>query len=250
MKRVIYSFVVSCWLLLSPAFAQQAEPIEDPETFNESIKGGLESKGQITGMQEMPISKLMFVEAEQGTFLISSDGRFVIEGTIKDVWHRKTIKSAADVKQTQRTPISNIGFKPEEQLAYFTVGNPELPRQGVAFVDPTSLYTTQFLEQLEANQDEVNWTVVLLPLVGGTNAINRSVHLHCARDRDQAKLDFIHGTDVSFSDMTEGCTDEKVLLGMMLTDVYRIENLPHLIREDGLVSSGLPVDFESWFTQP
>lgn len=248
MNRVI-PLLLGCLITFSSS-AKEGEPIAEPESFKESVRGGLETKGQIIGMQEMPISKLMFVEAEQGNYLISTDGRFVIEGTVKDVWHRRTLRTVDDVIATQRTPVSNIGFQPEAQLAHFIVGDPELPRQGVAFVDPTSAYTTQFLQMLNDKAQDVNWTVVLMPLVGGSAAVDRSLRLHCASDRDQALLDFIHGTSHSFNSMREGCSDEKVMLGMYLTELFRIQNLPHIIREDGLVSSGLPVDFDAWFNQP
>lgn len=243
-------FVLVGLSISSPTYSQVSERIDKNEPFKESIRGGLATKGQIIGMRELPISKLYFVEAEQGTYLISSDGRFVFEGKLKDVWHRKTILTEEDVRLTQRTPISNIGFKPEEQFAHFVIGNSKIPRQGVAFVDPTSTYTTTFLKQLYEAPSDVHWTIVLLPMVGGNSAVDRSLRLHCAADRDQAKLDFIYGTNVSFGEMREGCNDEKILLGMMLTDVFRIKNLPHLVREDGLMSHGLPTDFTTWFTQP
>jgi len=245
-KRLVSASLLSLFSLT--VFGQST--IIEGDAFKEALKGGLATKGEILGMRELPISKLYFVEAEQGTYLISSDGRFVFEGSLKDVWHRRTIRTAEDVKQTERTPISNLGFKPEEQLAHFVIGDPTLPRQGVAFVDPTSSYTTQFLQQLHESDSDVHWTVVLLPMVGGNTAVDRSLRLHCAADQDQAKLDFIYGGNRSFGQMREGCNDEKILLAMMLTDVFRIKSLPHLVREDGLISHGLPVNFTEWFTQP
>lgn len=223
--------------------------LPDSATFKEMVKGGLETKGQVTGMQELPITKLYFVEAEQGTYLISSDGRFVFEGTLKDVWHRKTIRTVKDVTETQRTPVSNLGFKPEEQLAHFVVGNPDAPRQGVAFVDPTSQYTQLFLKTILSNPQS-NWTVVLMPLVGGNQAVDRSLRLWCSVDRKLALQDLINGTSISFADIKDGCNDEKIIMGMMLTDLFHISSLPHLIREDGLVSKGFPENFKEWFTQP
>ena len=86
-------------------------------------------------------------------------------------------------------------------------------------------------------------------MVGGNNSVDRALRLHCATDRDQARLDLIFGTDLSFGEMKEGCNDEKIVKAMLLTDLFQIENLPHLIREDGLVSSGYPRNFEEWNSQ-
>lgn len=229
-------------------FLEAAVP--DAKTYREETKSNLEAKGVLKGIQELPISKLFFVESEQGTYIISSDGRFVFQGVLKDVWHRKTIKDLADAKSVERTPVSNIGFEPEEQLAHFKFGNPKLPRQGVAFVDPTSPHTGVFLKHLMNKENEVNWTIVLMPLIGGNNAIDRSRRLWCATDEKQAKKDLIEGSNKSFSKFKDGCSEKPILMGMMLTDVFRIKSLPHLIREDGLVSEGYPEKFDDWFKQP
>lgn len=229
-------------------FLEAAVP--DAKTYREETKNNLEAKGVLKGIQELPISKLFFVESEQGTYIVSSDGRFVFEGVLKDVWHRKTIKDLADAKSVERTPVSNIGFEPEEQLAHFKFGNPKLPRQGVAFVDPTSPHTGVFLKHLMQKEKEVNWTVVLMPLIGGNNAIDRSRRLWCATDEKQAKLDLIEGSGKSFGKFKDDCSEKPILMGMMLTDVFRIKSLPHLIREDGLVSEGFPEKFDDWFKQP
>lgn len=229
-------------------FLEAAVP--DAKTYREETKNNLEAKGVLKGIQELPISKLFFVESEQGTYIVSSDGRFVFEGVLKDVWHRKTIKDLADAKSVERTPVSNIGFEPEEQLAHFKFGNPKLPRQGVAFVDPTSPHTGVFLKHLMQKEKDVNWTVVLMPLIGGNNAIDRSRRLWCATDEKQAKVDLIEGTGKSFDKFKDDCSEKPILMGMMLTDVFRIKSLPHLIREDGLVSEGFPEKFDDWFKQP
>jgi thiol:disulfide interchange protein DsbC len=222
----------------------------DAKTYREDVKNNLGAKGQVKGIQEIPIGKLFFVEAEQGTYLVSSDGRFVFEGVLKDVWHRKTIRNLVDAKEVERTPVSNIGFVPEEQLAHIQFGNKDIPRQGVAFVDPTSEYTSTFLKHLEKNKKTVNWTIVFMPLVGGNQAVDRSRRLWCATDTEKATQDLINGTSTSFDKLKEGCTEEPILMAMMLTDLFRIKSLPHLVREDGLVSNGYPEKFDEWFTQP
>lgn len=222
----------------------------DAKTYREDIKNNLSAKGEVKGIQEIPIGKLYFVEAEQGTYLVSSDGRFVFEGVLKDVWHRKTIRDLRDAKEVERTPVSNIGFVPEEQLAHIQFGNKDIPRQGVAFVDPTSAHTSTFLKHLEKNKKSVNWTIVFMPLVGGNQAIDRSRRLWCAADKEKATEDLINGTSKSFDNLKEDCTEEPILMAMMLTDLFRIKSLPHLIREDGLVSNGYPEKFDEWFKQP
>jgi len=228
--------------------SESAKP--SAEVFNEKVKINLEKKGEILGIKELPMKKLYFVEAERGTYVVSSDGRFVFDGRLVDVWHRKTIKNLADANSIQRTPINNIGLDVEEQLATFQYGNPALPRSGVAFVDPTSKYTTQFLKYVEDNKEKYNWTVVLAPLVGGTSAVDRARRLFCAKDRAEAKEDFTNGTAKSFDDIKSECPEEPIQMVKLLVDILSIEELPHIVREDGLVSEGLPLNFEAWYEQP
>lgn len=223
----------------------------DKAAFRQDMKNNLEAKGQVKGIQEIPVGKLYFVEAEQGNYLITSDGRFVFEGKLTDVWYRRTITSLEDAKKVERTPVSDLGFQPEEQLATFKVGNKDKARLGVAFLDPTTDYGKQFLKKISENKDiEGYWTVALLPLIGGNKAVDRSLRLWCAEDRALAEKDLIEGTDKSFSKLRKGCNDERIVMAMMLTDVFRIKSLPHLIREDGLISQGYPKEFDKWFAQP
>ena len=233
---------------LVKALSERAEP--DGKTFREEVKINLEKKGEIVGIKELPMKKLFFVEAEKGSYVVSADGRFVFDGRLVDVWHRKTIRNLIDAQKILRTPVSNIGFEPEEQLATFQFGDPKLPRSGVAFVDPTSEYTSRFLKYITDNSEKYNFTVVLTPLVGGENAVNRAMKLWCAKDKEDAKEDFLNGTANALGEMRDDCAQEPVQMANFMVNLFNITELPHIVREDGLTSEGLPVNFDSWFTQP
>jgi thiol:disulfide interchange protein DsbC len=251
MKKVILLTALLSLNVFGAEKTSKDEAAPDASVFRQQIKGNLEAKGQIKGIQEIPVAKLFFVEAEQGNYLITSDGRFVFEGKMTDVWYRRTISSLEDARAVERTPVDHLGFKPEEQLASFKIGDTEKPRLGVAFIDPTTDYSLQFLKKISDNKElNGHWTVVLMPLIGGTEAVDRSLRLWCSEDAKGAKEDLIAGTSNSFKKMKKGCNDERIVMGMMLTDVFRIKSLPHLIREDGLISDGYPKDFDAWFGKP
>jgi len=91
---------------------------------------------------------------------------------------------------------------------------------------------------------------VLAPLVGGTSAVDRARRLFCAKDRAEAKEDFTNGTAKSFDDIKSECPEEPIQMVKLLVDILSIEELPHIVREDGLVSEGLPLNFEAWYEQP
>lgn len=222
----------------------------DAKVYREEVKENLNKKGKVIGIKELPMDKLYFVEAEGGSYVVSANGRFVFDGRLVDVWHRKTIRTLKDAEKIQRTPVSNIGFEPEKQLATFQFGDPDLPRSGLAFVDPTSEFTLRFLNHIEENKDKYNFTVVLMPLVGGANAFDRARRLWCAKDRDGAKQDFLNGTSDSLSAMKNDCPEDPLQMANFMVNILNIEDLPHIIREDGLVSEGFPIEFDKWFIQP
>lgn len=228
----------------------QLQETEKEDTFAEQVKTELKGKGKVLGMVELPIKRMMFVEAESGSYLVSSNGRFVFQGKLQDVWHRKSIRSIDDANATKRTPLTNLNFKPEEQLATWVVGNQNIPRQGLVFVDPTSELTQTFLQTIFDNPDKYNFTVALMPLIGGDEAVARTRALYCAKDKEMALQDLLHYTNDSTSELQEDCKQDKLVFTVMMAEVLDISNLPHVIREDGLVSDGLPVDLDSWLAKP
>lgn len=218
--------------------------------YSEKIKTNLNAMGEIKGIQELPISQVFFVEAEKGIYFVTGDGRFVIQGKMQDVWHRKHIDSIDDARGTLRTPLSNMNFDPLEQLPAWQVGNPDIPRQGLVFVDPTSEITQQFLKHVIANKGKYNFVVALLPLVGGEKAMDRAKRLHCAKDRQLALVDLANYTNKATGELRPDCNAEKILFGAAMSQVFRIEALPHFVREDGLTSKGLPEDLDEWLERP
>lgn len=239
-------------LLDVAAKIQDAKKEKEKETrvYRQEVKELLEKKGGIIGIKELPIRKLYFVEAEQGTYLVSPDARFVIDGSIKDVWHRKTLRTLSDLDGLDRVPVTSNAPNIEDSLATFQLGNKQMARSGVIFVDPTSEYTMTALKKIESLKDTQNWTVVLMPVIGGSQALDRSRKLWCAEDKSAALQDLINGTNTSFDKLRKECKEDRFINAQLITNVFGIESLPHLIREDGLISRGFPLEFDKWYKQP
>jgi thiol:disulfide interchange protein DsbC len=215
--------------------------------YRQNIKAGLEKKGEIIGIKELPSTKLYFVEAEYGSYIVSGDGRFVFDGVLKDVWHRKTLAKLTDLDRIDRVPVTANMQTMIEKLATFTLGDKKRPRSGVIFIDPTSEITITALQSL-ALKLEHNWLVVLLPN-GGTNSLDRGRRLWCADDKDQALLDLVNGTNESFDSLRKDCPQDPLITAQLMISIFNVKSLPHMIREDGLVSEGFPIEFDKWFAQ-
>ncbi|ALU46159.1 hypothetical protein [Pseudoalteromonas rubra] len=227
-----------------------ALPKPDKQTYKDGVKRDLGKYGTVNGIQELPITKLFFVEAENGTYLISADGRFAIEGSIKDIWHRKTLKTTADVVDTLRMPLKEMNFDFEQELASVVLGNPALPRQGIIFGDPSSEHSRALVRQIMAEPDKYHFVFIFMPLIGGEDAVRQSVSLLCAPDRALAIRDLANNTSKSFLSSNDGCADQNLMFTVFMQEVFRIKHLPHLVREDGLISQGAPLDLDSWLEAP
>ncbi|MDC9502982.1 MULTISPECIES: hypothetical protein [unclassified Pseudoalteromonas] len=225
-------------------------PTPSRTEFAEQTKRDLGKYGAVNAIQELPITRLYFVEAESGSYIISSDGRFAIEGAVKDVWHRKTIKTVDDVRATLRMPLSEMKFDFQKDLASLVLGNPDIPRQGVIFGDPTAKHTRDLVAKINANKDKYHFVFVMMPLIGGEEAVKRSMSILCAPDRDKAIEDLANNTDTSFLDTNEGCPDQNLMFTVYMQEIFKITNLPHLIREDGFVSKGAPTELDEWLEAP
>lgn len=225
-------------------------PVPTRTEFADQTKRDLGKYGAVNAIQELPIARLYFVEAETGSYIISSDGRFAIEGAIKDVWHRKTLKTVDDVRATLRMPLSEMKFDFQKDLASLVLGNPDIPRQGVIFGDPTAKHTRDLVAKINANKDKYHFVFVMMPLIGGEDAVKRSMSVLCAPDRDKAIEDLANNTDKSFLDTNEGCPDQNLMFTVYMQEIFKITNLPHLVREDGLVSKGAPTELDKWLVSP
>ena len=57
------------------------------------------AKAKIEGMKALPINGLQMVKAGGRTFFMSNNGRFIITGTLMDVWNRVAVTELDQVDQ-------------------------------------------------------------------------------------------------------------------------------------------------------
>ncbi|MCO4319896.1 hypothetical protein [Aliidiomarina quisquiliarum] len=208
-----------------------------------------EKAGGIIGVQRIYVGNLVFVEAQNESFLISEDGRFLFRGGIfQDRWQGQNVNDLEAAFRAMRIPLSHYPVDLDEDVASFQIGSAST-YQGAIFVDPTTQFSRDIVAEVLESPEKYNIHVVLMPAVGGDDAMARSMSLYCASNKAQAIEDLAYNTSESFSAMKPGCKREKVPMSLMLNSAFRIEGIPHLIRADGRVSAGKPVDLHSWFTK-
>lgn len=208
-----------------------------------------EQAGGVIGVQRIPIGNLIFVEAQNESYFISEDGRFIFRGgRMQDRWAGQNVTDLESAFTAMRIPLSQYPIDFSQDLATLTLGSADV-HQGVIFIDPTTQYSRDLVAEIIESPEKYSITAVLMPAVGGDAAMLRSIQIYCAADTDQAIKDLAYNTSESFSNTRSDCPREKVPMSLMLNTALRVEGIPHLIRTDGRISAGNPVNLHEWLTK-
>ena len=122
------------------------------------------SNANIEGLKALPIHGLSMVKAGGKTFFMSDNGRFVITGTLLDVWNRVAVKELDQVDQiANRIDLSKMKLKIDD-LGPATFGTGK--QQVVVFVDPRCPYCGKVQKQMEALKSQYTFKLVPIPVLG------------------------------------------------------------------------------------
>lgn len=211
------------------------------------LKQTLTQKGEIEGIQELPIEDLMLVETKQGkTYFVSKNGRFVFQGKLIDNWFRRTINTVSEAKAAHRVPLDKMGVKLDE-LATLSFGNQDIPKQATIIVDPNCGYCHALFNKIKASPEKYNVDFVLTALLG-PESLKESKRLHCAADKSLAVIDLLNSTKLA-KEMRNDCDSVAINKAPIVMGLLEARGTPFLIREDGLTLNGLPNDFDAWLAQ-
>ena len=95
----------------------------NPSSPSVSDTADLLSNANIEGLKALPVHGLNMVKAGGKTFFMSDNGRFVITGTLLDVWNRVAVSELDQVDQiANRIDLSKMKLKIDD-LGPATVGS-------------------------------------------------------------------------------------------------------------------------------
>lgn len=215
---------------------------EHPTFSNDNLD---ESVGEVIGIQRLAVGNMVFVEGDRGNFLISEDGRYIFQGVLHDRWMGQAITDLEGAIRAVRVPLSQYPVDLKNEIASIQLGNAP-KRQGAIFIDPTTEHSQNLVRRIIESPDDYNVDAVLMPAVNGDAAAARSISIYCAVDQHQAILDLAYGTSKSFDKQRPNCPRERVAMSLVLNQVFKIDGLPHIIREDGRSVKGIPVNLKEW----
>ncbi|MDV7212351.1 DsbC family protein [Azotobacter beijerinckii] len=227
MRQPLYAAaLLSLCSLAGAAFAQPAQaPVGDSDS-----------------LVMLPATALFAIE-KNGKFAVMTDtGRFIVQGTVYDVWAQRELKTLADVRQAvQYVPVdkTHLGFG---DLAPLRIGHGD--RAITLFADPACTYCKELMQEARTGLPEgYRLEVLMLPLLTPRSA-RRTQELHCAEDPAAAWQATVAGDlETPLAQKPDGACDLEVIGKRRLTAQFLgARNVPYLIRDDGLTREGKPAE--------
>ena len=197
----------------------------------------------------LPVRALIAVEANGNLVLMSENQRFIIKGTIYDVFNNmKELKTVQDINDYAfKTDYRRLGLDPES-LNSARIGSG--PINIVLYVDPASQITHDLMTAAMKLPDLENYSFyfVVMP-TASEDSLRLSLKFYCAREDGnpeagnllyQGKLDSLTDTEC------ESTVWDRTMNAAYFTGV---DVVPFLVGADGSISRGLPPEgLANWAT--
>ena len=155
--RLLMTILLSVLTGLAAADTHPASP-------SVSDAAELLSNANIEGLKALPVHGLNMVKAGGRTFFMSDNGRFVITGTLIDVWNRVAVTELDQVDQiANRIDLSKMKLKIDDLgPVLFGTGKAQV----VVFVDPRCPYCGKVQKQMDALKSHYTFKLVPIPVLG------------------------------------------------------------------------------------
>ena len=125
---------------------------------------GVPQLSSIEATQKINERDFSMIESAGKTFIVSASGRYVIRGTMYDMWQGKEIKNVSDLVKTQDyINLSNIGLKAQD-LFHVTYGKGT--KEVIVFMAPGCPHCKNTIEKMKGLEEEYTFQIVPLPILG------------------------------------------------------------------------------------
>jgi len=208
-------------------------------SFSEDVKKMMSELGDVENVRMLPIRNVMLIQLKgKPPIFVSSNGRFLIEGNIKDLWSMtpvQTVEQAEDSWLLHLDTFANGTLM--DQMAVIPFGNPSLKKQARVFVSPTAKQSQEFLMNIDPSK--VNLDLIIMPHDKGS--ITPSMKAWCGYSTVDSLQVLMTGDadDIAQRECDE--TDlKKVMTPMLMATYLDISKIPYFVRIDGKRFAGLP----------
>ncbi len=228
-------------LLTAMFVCQSANAVQfsdsDIEQYREVLK-------YMKGMKNLPGTGFNIAEGGQEgrteTFLISSNGRFVIRNVeVIDTWNGHLMKSLDDVAFLNKIDFSKMRIRMDEMLT-FTVGKAGA-KENVIFVDPKCPYCKTMLEQIQKMTSTHRFRIVVSPILG-EESVEISKRLNCVADKSVAVKALLTNNYANLPPVKEGCDTEPMSRAIVIGRLLGNNAVPFLVSSTGEIHRGMVKD--------
>lgn len=218
---------------------------EVQEDFSAQVKRMMDELGDVEVVRMMPIKNVMLIQLKgKPPVFISSNGRFLIDGEIKDLWAMAPVKTAEQADATWLLDLDKFANGTLlSQMAVIPFGNNKLEKQARIFVSPTSKESQDFLANLDPSK--VNVDLIIMPHDKGS--ITPSMKAWCGYSTTDTIQVLLDGETEGISQRECSETDlKKVMTPMLMATYLDINKVPYLVRLDGRRHAGVPEKTLEW----
>jgi thiol:disulfide interchange protein DsbC len=201
---------------------------------------------QIDAMASLPITGMKAVESDGRLLFMSDNGRFVIDGTLYDVWAQQPLTSLASIRSAgDRLDLRRLGL-PLDDLQALTLG--EGAEEVLIFVDPRCPHCHALLKQ--AGHLQSRYTFRILPVaVLGPESEQQVRQLGCAAESGAALQALISGR-VNGLPQRADCDLSPLQRTLVTAQLLGVQGVPFVVAPDGRISRGRPHSLREWLEFP
>ena len=222
LKKSLLLAAVLCSHLIPAANADDVKPsLQKPTIY--------ENKDVVL----LPAAAMLAINKNGKFAIISDTGRFIIQGTVYDVWQQKELKTIEDARfAANYVPIdkTDLGF---DDLAPISIGNGS--KAITMFSDPACSFCKEIMQEARESLPEgYRLDVLMLPLLG-PESMKRTREIHCAKDEAAAwKVAVTGDMKTQLAQKPDAdCSMEIIGKRRMTAQFLGARNVPFLIRDDG-----------------
>jgi len=195
---------------------------------------------------QLPTGDLLIVEAENGQLIIQSpNSRYVFEGNIRDTWGGKYLVTAEDFRRSAETlPIKGLNLN-ESEYNTFSIGSGS--NLVWIWADPLC-ESCRAVARLVSNEkfSEYRFVFFLIPALGG-ESVELVKKAACEPDREKVKQAFIAAELSKLPAIS--CAPLRSDITAMMAQVLRIQVVPTVVSNKGIVFKGIPTQLKDWLNQ-
>lgn len=202
------------------------------------------STGKDVNVRTMHVETLEAIEKDGQLVYMSSNGRYLFQGVVTDVWSRKKIKTIADVDYSETHIDLNAISLNIDRLNTIVMGNGR--KTVVVYIDPLCPYCKKFIEKAQSKTDEYTFKIVVLPALGDESNIH-SKSLFCAENKSDALLKLL-SRSMDEMKQKDHCDLAQYDLTLMSANMFKIKSVPWFIAPDGRYGSFSPEGVWDWLS--